>query len=417
VAAVDYSTAIVFDRARARRQQEVLSHALLVMIAAGNIALFVVLKLAGSWGAGGAWLAANRALAPGATRALIPLGLGVLTCHAVAYLVDVRRGEATNRPLTTALYLLQFPVLLAGPIVRYRDFSAELSRRVVGVGAFAYGVRRFVTGLIKLVLIADTLAGPADQIFQLPASRLSADTAWLGAAAWSLQIYFQFSGYSDLAIGLGRMFGLRYPENFRRPYTADSIREFWRRWNITLITWLRDYLSLPIVGQDRPTVRLYVNLVAGFCLVGLWHGAGRNVLVWAVYFGTLLALEAIGLGAKMERWPATIRHAYVLVAVTIGWVILRAETVSGARMFLKAMAGLSGPSALTAHTYFTAPLLLALGTAAVGAGPLVRQISRWRVFLDAATTSAVMMVAATGIFIWRASRVVHLVRGVLGDGR
>jgi alginate O-acetyltransferase complex protein AlgI len=285
--------------------------------------------------------------------------------------------------------------------VRYRDFSVQLGHRVVSMSAFAYGVRRFVTGLIKVALIAGTLGRPADRIFALPAAKLSVDAAWLAAACFALQIYFLFGGYSDMAIGLGRMFGFRYPENFRRPYTADSVREFWRRWNITLITWLRDYLYLPIAGQDRPTARLYVNIVAGFCLVGLWHGAGRSSLAWGLYFGTLLALEAIGLGARLERLPVVIRHVYVLLAVLVGWVILRAGAPGNALSFLATMAGVRGLTVSTAPQYFNPQLWLALAAAALGAGPMIPSISRWRVSLDAATTSALMMLAATVVFVWR----------------
>jgi alginate O-acetyltransferase complex protein AlgI len=204
-----------------------------------------------------------------------------------------------------------------------------------------------------------------------------------------------------MAIGLGRMLGFRYPENFRRPYTADSLREFWRRWNITLITWLRDYLSLPIAGHDRPTPRLYVNIVAGFCLVGLWHRLGWNAPLCGLYFGTLLAIEAVGFGARLERWPRAARHVYVLLVVVIGWVILRADTASGAVGFLQTMAGSSGVWAVTADVYLTPQVWLALAVAVIGAGPMVPSISRWRVSVDAGTTSALMMMAATGVFIWR----------------
>jgi hypothetical protein len=247
----------------------------------------------GAWAAGssaGLLLAASLVLVAGVgvltalgggrvvpQRTIVPLGLAVIVCHAIAYSVDIRRGEADRgRWLVAALYLVQFPLLAAGPIVRHRDFSAQLARRADGMGAFAYGARRIVTGLVKVVLIANTLAVPADRIFALPPAKLTADAAWLAAICFSMQIYFLFGGYADMAIGLGRMLGFRYPENFRRPYTADSVREFWRRWNITLIIWLRDYLYLPIAGQDRPTPRLYLNIVAGFCIVGLWHGAGVN---------------------------------------------------------------------------------------------------------------------------------------------
>jgi alginate O-acetyltransferase complex protein AlgI len=299
------------------------------------------------------------------------------------------------------MYLLQFPLMAAGPIIRFRDFSGQLDRRSVSMGAFGFGVRRFVTGWVKLALVAGTLSGPVDRIFALPSSRVTPDAAWLAAVCFSLQVYFQCSGCADMAIGLGRLFGFRYPENFRRPYTATSIREFWRRWNITLLVWLRDYLYLPIVGHDRPTPRLFVNLFAGFCLVGLWHGGGSSAFVWALYFSTLLALEAVGLGARIERAPRAVAHAYVLAAVLVGWVMLRAHGAASAGTFLSTLVGWGGASGWTASAYVTWQVALAFVAALVGAAPMIRAISRWRVMLDAATMSTLMMVAATAVFMWR----------------
>jgi alginate O-acetyltransferase complex protein AlgI len=330
------------------------------------------------------------------------LALAVIACLTIACLVDLRRGDAVIRqPSAAALYLIQFPLLAGGPLVRYADFSAQLARRVVGIGAFAYGVRRVVTGLVKVLLIAEVLDGPVDAIFALPAAKLSTDAAWFGAACFALQVYFRFSGYADVAIGIGRMLGFRHPENFRRPFTADSLREFWRRWNVTLITWLRDYLDLPIAGHDRPTFRLYGNIVAGFCIIALWHRPSWMALACGVYFGTLLAIEAVGFHGTLERWPRALRHAYVLVAVTIGWMLLRVGTPAGAVAFLGAMAGLSGVWTWSAAPYFTPTVWLAVVLALVGAGPLVRSISRWRVSVDAGTASVLMMLAATGVFLWR----------------
>lgn len=342
-------------------------------------------------------------------RSFALLGVTVVCCHAIAYAIDVYRGHATTRqPLTSALYLVQFPVLPAGPIVRFRDFAQyhlQLSEGV-GLGAFTYGTRRLIIGVVKVVLVAGVLGQTVDAIFKVPIARLSADAAWLAAISFALQIYFQFSGYTDIAIGLGKMFGLRYPENFRRPYVADSIREFWRRWNITAIMWLRDYLSLPIAGRDAPTARLFGNIVVGFVLVGLWHGAGVTALLWAVYSSVWLALEAVGLGARMARLPAVVRHAYVLLVVVVGWVILRADSMSHAWAFLLVMAGADGVHALTASRYFTWPLSAALFAAVVGAGPLVPWISRWRVTLDALTAALVMMLTALSLFLWRGGTLV-----------
>ena len=202
----------------------------------------------------------------------VPVGIGVFVCHAIAYLVDVRRGTADPRRHASALlYLVQLPVFPAGPLSRFHEFSEQLSRSEISMGGFSYGVRRIVTGLLKVWAIAGPLGDAADRIFALRVTRLSTDIAWLGAVCAALEVYFLFSGFSDIGIGLGRILGFRYQENFRRPYTADSIREFWRRWNVTLIAWLRDYLSLPIAGHDVPTIGRYLLTVAGFVVVGLWH--------------------------------------------------------------------------------------------------------------------------------------------------
>jgi alginate O-acetyltransferase complex protein AlgI len=340
------------------------------------------------------------------------LAIAVIACHAIACGVDIRRGHArVRRPLPAALYLIQFPLLAGGPLVRYTEFSAQLARRPVGMAAFAYGVRRVVTGIVKLLLIAEVLRVPVDRIFGLPAVKTTADAAWFAAAGFALQVYFQFSGYADIAIGLGRMLGFRHPENFRRPFTADSLREFWRRWNVTLITWLRDYLSLPMAGQDRPTPRLYLNIVAGFCLVALWHRLGWTAPLCGLYFGTLLAIEGVGFHDALQRWPRPLRHVYVLVLVTIGWVLLRADSAGAAIAHLSVMAGIAGASGSTIDAYLTPMVWLALALAFLGAGPLVPSISRWRVSVDAGTTSLLMMMAATGVFIWRpAALVIHAIR-------
>jgi alginate O-acetyltransferase complex protein AlgI len=351
-----------------------------------------------------AWV---RSQMPGRTFAFA--GATVLGCHAVAFLIDVFHGRATaRRPLLSALYLIQFPVLPAGPIVRYQEFSAHHVRvdQMVGLGAFTYGMRRIIIGVVKFLFVAGTLGHPVDAIFALPPSQLGTGSAWLAAIGFSLQLYFQFSGLADMAIGIGRMFGLRYPENFRRPYLADSVREFWRRWNVTAVMWLRDYLSLPMAGRDRPTPRLFANIVIGFSLLALWHGATGNVLVWAVYAGMWLALEAIGLSRVVERAPRALRHAYLLAIVVSGWVILRADTPAAALHVLAGMAGQGGAAPVPVSSFLTWQVWCALAVAGIGAGPLVPWISRWRVTVDAGTAAVVMMLSAVSLWIWRYAAVI-----------
>jgi alginate O-acetyltransferase complex protein AlgI len=344
-------------------------------------------------------LIAVRTLAP---PSLEPLAIGVVTVLGIAFALDIYRGVARmDDPLAAAAALLPLPLLVAGPIVRAPDLRAQLSRPMIGMGPFTYGVRRFVTGLLKVTFVAAMLARPVTAIFNRPEALLTMDAAWLGAVLFSLQLYFQLSGWSDMAIGVGRMLGFRFPENFRRPYTAESVRDFWRRWNITLMTALRDYVHLPIAGRENPGARLFANLVLAFALMGLWHATGWNVALWAVYSGMWLALEEAGLGARIAGLPRALRHLYVLLVIGVGWVLLRAESVPAALQFLETMAGLNWASGLTAHHYMTTAAWLSFAVALIGAGPLIRSVSRWRVSVDAATVSIILMAGATGIFLWR----------------
>lgn len=343
-----------------------------------------------------------RTILPGGVFELA--GVSVVACQELAFILDVHLGRATTaNPVTAWLYLVQFPVLPAGPLIRFQDIDRRWRTLSDGIslGAFTYGMRRLITGLIKVVGIAATLAVPVDAIYRLPAARLSTDAAWFAALCFSLQLYFLFSGYADLAIGLGRMLGLRYPENFHRPYLADSIREFWRRWHVTSITWLRDYFAFPIAGRDAPTLRLLPSIVTGFALLGFWYGGGWTVALWAAYSSAFLAFEAVGFGARISFWPRAIRHLYVLLVVTIGWAILRADSMAAAGNMLQVMMGLKGLRHLTVGRYLTLEVWIALIVAIVGAGPLIPWLSRWRVSVDAVTAATVMMLTSLSLFVWR----------------
>jgi alginate O-acetyltransferase complex protein AlgI len=201
----------------------------------------------------------------------LPIGISFFTFHAISYVMDVARRDAVaqKRPMEAALYLLFFPQLIAGPIIRYREIADQLPVRTVRLDDMAYGVRRFVIGLAKKMLIANTLALPADRIFALAPADLTTATAWLGVVCYTLQLYFDFSGYSDMALGLGRMFGFHFPENFRYPYIAASVQDFWRRWHLSLSAWFRDYLYVPLGGNRVAPARVYLNLVTVFALGGL----------------------------------------------------------------------------------------------------------------------------------------------------
>jgi len=315
-------------------------------------------------------------------RVLLPIGISFYTFHAISYVVDVYRRDAVAQksPVHAALYLLLFPQLIAGPIIRYRDLADQLASRVVGLSDFASGVRRFVLGLAKKMLIANLVAGPADQIFALPTAQWSAGHAWLAIVCYTLQIYFDFSGYSDMAIGLGRMFGFRFPENFRHPYVADSVQEFWRRWHISLSSWFRDYLYVPLGGNRVTPARLYGNLVLVFFLCGLWHGASWNFVIWGLFHGAFLVFERLGLLTLLGRLWAPLRHVYLLLAVMVGWVFFRAEDLQDAVAFLAAMAGLGAaqPTPYAVGFYLTPELLLALLAGTIGALPIVPALARWR---------------------------------------
>jgi alginate O-acetyltransferase complex protein AlgI len=313
-------------------------------------------------------------------RVLLPIGISFFTFHAISYVVDVYRRDATAQksPVHAALYLLLFPQLIAGPIIRYRDIADQLARRTVSLDDFAYGVRRFVLGLAKKVLVANVVAGPADQIFGMPSAQLTAAHAWLGVVCYTVQIYFDFSGYSDMAIGLGRMFGFRFPENFRWPYVADTVQDFWRRWHLSLSTWFRDYLYVPLGGNRVPPGRVYRNLVTVFFLCGLWHGASWTFVVWGLFHGAFLVVERLGVARALERVRAPVRHVYLLLVVMIGWVFFRADTLDAAVAYLGAMAGLSAgaPTPYAVGWFLTPEVALALAAGAIGSTPVVPALAR-----------------------------------------
>ena len=313
----------------------------------------------------------------------LPIGISFFTFHAISYVVDVRRGDAVaqKKPVAAALYLLFFPQLIAGPIIRYRDIAAQLAGRVVSAADMAYGARRFIVGLAKKMLVANVVAGPADRIFALPTGELTAALAWLGVVCYTLQIYFDFSGYSDMAIGLGRLFGFRFPENFRYPYAAVSVQDFWRRWHISLSTWFRDYVYVPLGGNRVSTGRTHVHLVTVFFLCGLWHGASWTFVAWGLFHGAFLVLERL---RAAERHAAAglprraLGHVYALLVVMVGWVLFRADTLASAGGMLRAMAGLGEGLATTyAWSWYVTPeVWLAMGAGVVGAGPVVPALAR-----------------------------------------
>ena len=313
----------------------------------------------------------------------LPLGISFFTFHAMSYVIDIYRGNAPaqKNPLNIAMYLSLFPQLIAGPIVRYKDIAGQLDERSVTADRFAYGIRRFVLGLGKKMLIANTLAGVADKVFALPAAQMTAGLAWLGAVCYAMQIYFDFSGYSDMAVGLGHMLGFKFIENFNYPYISRSITEFWRRWHISLSTWFRDYLYIPLGGNRCAPWRVYCNLVIVFALCGLWHGASWSFLVWGLFHGAFLVIERMGFNRVLEKLWAPLSHAYAMLAVLVGWVLFRSETLGGALSYLKVMAGLGQPSPTQSHAamYLDVELVATLCVGAVASAPaLPALIEYWK---------------------------------------
>lgn len=278
----------------------------------------------------------------------LPIGISFFTFQAISYLVDVARGVVTppRNPLIFMAYLAFFPQLIAGPIVRYSDVHDQFAAPAWTGSDMFYGLTRFLHGLGKKLIIADTAGKVADACFGLPPDELGFSAAWIGALAYAIQIYFDFSGYSDMAIGIGRMFGIRFPENFNHPYSATSIADFWRRWHISLSTFFRDYVYIPLGGNRGSATSTYRNLVIVFFLTGVWHGAAWHFVIWGLYNGAFLILERLvpRIGRAGHRTFAN--GLYVTFVVVFGWVMFRSETVLGALAYWRVMlipTGLGAP--------------------------------------------------------------------------
>jgi alginate O-acetyltransferase complex protein AlgI len=298
---------------------------------------------------------------------VLPIGISFFTFHAISYVVDTTRGQAPpmRRLPDFAQYMAFFPQLIAGPIIRYHQIDDQIRHpppRRARVGDLADGFPRFALGLSKKVLIADQVSHIADAAFASTHS-LTMPAAWLGVLAYTVQIYFDFSGYSDMAIGMARMFGFRFPENFNRPYSSVSVTDFWRRWHMTLSRWFRDYVYIPLGGNRGSRARTSSNLLFVFLLTGIWHGAAWTFVLWGVYYGVLLVIERL---SGVARWPderlSVVRRIVTLLLVIIGWVLFRAKTLGDAARMYKALLpvhfGSLTPSVHVALTRETAAALL-----------------------------------------------------------
>lgn len=271
----------------------------------------------------------------------LPLGISFFTFQGMSYLIDVYRNDAKveKKIANVALYIAMFPQLIAGPIVRFKEISDAIQERSITTSKLVHGINLFIIGMSYKVLLANNLAIPADKIYALSAEQLSFSLAWIGTIAYTLQIYFDFCGYSTMAVGLGLMLGIKFPKNFNFPYISKSITEFWRRWHITLSQWFRDYLYIPLGGNRRGNFRTYFNLFMVFVLCGIWHGASWAFLFWGIYHGLFLVIERLGLKSGLKKLPNVLQHCYTLLVVIVGWVFFRAETFDKAFYFVKTMFG------------------------------------------------------------------------------
>ena len=286
----------------------------------------------------------------------LPIGISFYTFQTMSYTIDIYRGQAPVQKNIIAFgaYVSMFPQLIAGPIVRYQTVAEELNVRRETTEDISLGVRRFLLGLGKKVLLANRFGLLWDGIRLLPGGERTILMSWLGIAAFGLQIYYDFSGYSDMAIGLGRMMGFHFPENFSHPYLSKSITEFWRRWHISLGTWFREYVYIPLGGNRKGPLRQVVNILVVWMLTGIWHGAGWNFLAWGLYFGLLLILEKFVWLRRLERLPSWMGHLYALALVYVGWVLFAFDSLSLGQAYLASMFGRSGEPLFDRQTLYLA---------------------------------------------------------------
>lgn len=325
----------------------------------------------------------------------LPIGISFYSFQTMSYTIDVYRGDAKPQksPLDLGAYVALFPQLIAGPIVRYSTVADQLNNRKETFDQFSEGFCRFIIGLGKKVMLANQVGIIFTELSQVPAQQLSVCGAWLGTIAYTLQIYFDFSGYSDMAIGLGKMLGFEFPENFRYPYAARSITDFWRRWHISLSSWFRDYVYIPLGGNRKGTFKTYRNLLIVWFLTGFWHGANWNFILWGLYYALLLMAEKAFLGKWLQQCPRWLQHVYTLLLVMIGWVFFAIEDIGTAGLWLKAMFG--GCAAIwdSAAWYYARNYGCALVIAAAAAFPW------WRSLLQKVQNSRILSVVQTALWI------------------
>jgi alginate O-acetyltransferase complex protein AlgI len=386
----------------------------MLMAIIGNLLLLIGFKytnfLVGNLNAA---LAALHAAPVKVPAVHLPIGISFFAFQGMSYVIDVYRGTVPPQRslLKLAMYKSFFAQLIAGPIVRYVDVAPQIEHRSVAIDDFAAGIQRFVLGLGKKMIIANVVARPTDAIFALPAAELNGPLAWIAVVGYALQIYFDFSAYSDMAIGLGRMFGFRFLENFNYPYVATSMTDFWRRWHISLSSWFRDYLYIPLGGNRVPARRQYANLVIVFALCGLWHGASWTFVVWGLFHGAFLILERLGAVRRRLGPLAALRRPYVILVVLVSWVFFRADSLTSAFGFLRAMAGAAHPAGAVpgVRMFVDAEVGLAFVLGFVGSTPVLASLVNrlragpaWGAPLQAARLVGLMGVFAYAVMLMAA---------------
>lgn len=344
------------------------------------------------------------------SKIALPIGISFFTFQAMSYVIDVYRekGEAQLNPLNVGLYISFFPQLIAGPIVRYETVAYQIKHRKETLSNFSTGVVRFIIGLGKKVLLANTMGVVADYSFKLPDSELTVVMAWTGAIAYTFQIFFDFSGYSDMAIGLGKMFGFDFLENFDYPYISKSITEFWRRWHMSLGTWFRDYVYFPMGGSRvKSKARLVFNLFVVWSLTGIWHGANWTFLCWGLLYFVLLTIEKLtGLVKTDMNKMKFIRHFYTLFFVVMGWVLFRAESISDAGSYFATMFG-SGQLIDNATLYYLLNNIVCFIICIIVSTPIFKKLAT----KTGGDNPVIVTVTSIGLFILLVLSVSYIVKG------
>jgi alginate O-acetyltransferase complex protein AlgI len=394
---LDYTCGRMVEHFRGTRLQK----AGLVLSLCGNLGLLLTFKYTGFFIETVNSLFSAGIPKPGWT---LPIGISFYTFQTMSYTIDVYRGDvkAQRNFIAFGAYVSLFPQLIAGPIVRYRDIAEQLEGRIHSADSFAEGARRFVTGLAKKVLLANNIGKLHNTLTAVPLSGMTTLSAWLAALAFAFQIYFDFSGYSDMAIGLGKMFGFSFPENFNYPYLAASVTDFWRRWHITLGSWFKDYVYIPLGGNRCRIPRRILNIAVVWLLTGFWHGASLNFIMWGAWYGALLILEKFLLLPVFSRLPDLVRkplsRIYTLLAVLIGWVFFSLESVSDGFMYLKVM--FCGGTAFTdnATMYSLLSFLPLLLLCILGSTPLPANVlSKLRTYAVGEPVKAGTLQTGTGL--------------------